>query len=409
MLSEELRQRIQAAVKAERAQAVASDRPTTTKPPERATSPSPANGHAAAPSVSGTPGQRKHAAKPERAVGTKVEPARGGPARHKPSAPTHGRTSAQAPAARPEPPETNPAKEPHGRRFTRSRLVVIGLVLVALGSLITVVSLHVVNSGGNNSVAETAALQRQAALTRKLAASWVAQQVDRDDIVACDHTMCDALRTAGFPAGKLLELSATSQPPVNSSVVVVTEAVRDLFGSSINSAWAPAVLASMGSGAAEVTIRMVAPHGALTFRDQLSSGLASRQQLGRSLQGISQLTFSTRAGQQLTGGQVDSRLMLALAYLAADEPIYVEQFGNVGPGADTYLPLRYADLAVTDQAANMASSAYQHALHAILSMANIQIRPATSQAVTLPGDQQVFRVEFTAPSPLTPDKIQGPP
>jgi hypothetical protein len=411
VLSEELRQRIQAAVKAERAQAVASDRPTTTKPPERATSPSPANGHAAAPSVSGTPGQRKHAAKPERAVGTKVEPARGGPARHKPSAPTHGRTSAQAPAARPEPPETNPAKEPHGRRFTRSRLVVIGLVLVALGSLITVVSLHVVNSGGNNSVAETAALQRQAALTRKLAASWVAQQVDRDDIVACDHTMCDALRTAGFPAGKLLELSATSQPPVNSSVVVVTEAVRDLFGSSINSAWAPAVLASMGSGPTEVTIRVVAPHGALAYQDQLVSGRASRQEFGRSLQGTSQLQFSIRAGQQFAGGQVDSRLMLALAYLAAelaaDEPIYVEQFGNVGPGAGASLPLRYADLAVTDQAANIASAAYQHAMQAVLSQAPTQVRSASSQTVTLPGGQQVFRVEFTAPSPLGPMSNQG--
>ena len=189
----------------------------------------------------------------------------------------------------------------------------------------------------------------------------------------------------------------------------MTQVVRNLFGSSIDSAWAPAVLASFGSGTAQISIRIVAPHGVLAYQDQLNSGLAARQQLARSLPGNPQIQLSTLANHQLTGGKVDSRLMLALANLAADEPIDIVQFGNVGPGADASLPLRYADLAAADSAAKMASSAYQRAMLAILSHANTQIRPASSQTMTLPGGQDVFRVEFTAPSPLTPSKIQGPP
>jgi hypothetical protein len=284
----------------------------------------------------------------------------------------------------------------------------MAIAFIAAGSLITLVGLHIANSPSGNS-GGGAALQRQEALTRGQAVSWVIQQVSRDDVVSCDRTTCAALRTAGFPPGKLLTLGRTSQPPVTSAVVVVTQVVRDLFGSSISSAWAPDVLASMGSGAAEVTIRVVAPHGALTYQDQLNSGLADREQNGKSLQGNPQIQLSQAAKRQLAGGQVDSRLLLALAYLASDEPIDIMQFGNVGPGASASLPLRYADLAVDVSAAKMASPAYQRAMHAFLSTADTSIRPVRSQTVLLPDGTDVFRVEFTAPSPLASISGQGSP
>jgi hypothetical protein len=412
VLSEELRQRMQAAVKAERAQAASQERRGTTEPAGRVTVSAPVNGQAAGPPVNGIPGPRKHAAKPERATenGTdvKLQPARDVPPRHKPAAPGHGRAPAQDRADRPESPEETPRAEPHDRLFARIRLVVMAIAFIAAGSLITLVGLHIANSPSGNS-GGGAALQRQEALTRGQAVSWVIQQVSRDDVVSCDRTTCAALRTAGFPPGKLLTLGRTSQPPVTSAVVVVTQVVRDLFGSSISSAWAPDVLASMGSGAAEVTIRVVAPHGALTYQDQLNSGLADREQNGKSLQGNPQIQLSQAAKRQLAGGQVDSRLLLALAYLASDEPIDIMQFGNVGPGASASLPLRYADLAVDVSAAKMASPAYQRAMHAFLSTADTSIRPVRSQTVLLPDGTDVFRVEFTAPSPLASISGQGSP
>jgi hypothetical protein len=256
------------------------------------------------------------------------------------------------------------------------------------------------SSSGNGGGPTAASLQRQEALTRSQAASWVAQQVSRADVVSCDRAMCAALRADGFPAGKLLLLGPTSQPPVTSAVVVVTEVVRDLFGSSIGSAWAPAVLASIGSGAAEVTIRVIAPHGAITYQQQLNSGLANRRQTGTVLEGNPQITFSGSAKADLAAGQVDPRLLLALANLASAEPIDIEQFGNVGPGASAGLLLRYADLAMNDQAANMDSPAYLRTIQSDLSTADIQIRPASSQTSAVPGGQAAFRVEFSAPSPL---------
>jgi len=417
---------MRAAVQAERAQAASRDLPGTTEPAGRVTESAPANGKAAGPSVNGVHGQRKHAAKPDRAAGPKaasrvesVEPERATkngtdvnlqaagevPPRHKPAAPGHSRTPAQGRTDPPGPPEETPREEPHGRLFAQIRLVIMAIVLIAAGSLITLVCLHIANSSSGNSGAG-AALQRQEASTRRQAASWVTQQVSPDDVVSCDRTMCAALRAAGFP-GKLLVLGTASQPPVNSAVVVVTQVVRDLFGSNISSAWAPDVLASMGSGAAEVTIRVVAPHGVLAYQDQLSSGLAVREQDGKALQGNPQITLSPVANQQLTGGQVDYRLLVALANLATDEPIDIMQFGNVGSGASARLPLRYADLAVDVSAAKMASPLYQRAMHTLLGAAPSQFRPVRSQGVVLPNGTDVLRVEFTAPSP--PGSISGAP
>jgi hypothetical protein len=77
-------------------------------------------------------------------------------------------------------------------------------------------------------------------------------------------------------------------------------------------------------------------------------------------------------------------------------------FGNVGPGAGPGLLLRYADLDVNGQAAKLTNSAYVQAMRAFLGNANKEIRPASNQLVApAGGGADVFRVEFTAPSPLT--------
>jgi hypothetical protein len=435
VLSEELRQRIQAAVKAERADAAAKDGQTTTERPGRETVSAPADGGVAGPAVNGIGGARKHerAAGPERlgkpeAVGkserlagpkaavraesdeqperatkngtsVKPPPAMDRPASPKPAVPGHGRTPARGRTSQSGHPGEITRKESLDRRLARIRLVALALVLVVVGSLVTVISLHIAKSSNGNSGVSAAVLQRQEALERTQAATWVTQQVNPDDVVSCDQAMCNALRADGFPASKLLVLGPTSQPPVTSAVVVVTETVRDLFGSSIGSAWAPAVLASIGSGVAAVTIRVIAPHGIGTYQAQLKAGLEGRKNYGKVLLDDNRIRLSNTAQQQLASGQVDPRLVLATASLAGAEPIYVQRFGNVGPGASASIPLRYADLAMTDSAAHLASAAYVQAMQTRLSGLDIQFRPARSQLVAASGGR-VFRVEFTAPSPL---------
>jgi hypothetical protein len=74
--------------------------------------------------------------------------------------------------------------------------------------------------------------------------------------------------------------------------------------------------------------------------------------------GVSLIALSGTARAQLVGGQVDVRLMLAIEDLAAEVPVDILAFGNIGPPGDADLPLRYADLAVNDPAAHLAAAVY---------------------------------------------------
>jgi hypothetical protein len=298
--------------------------------------------------------------------------------------------------AGPEPPEESAQPEPEGRSFGWIRAAAFFLVLVAVGSLAAIVSRHIANSSSGNGAA---ALQRAEVRARAQAASWVAQQVDPADVVSCDQAMCAALRADRFPASKLLVLEPTSNPPVTSAVVVETAAVRSMFGTSIDAAWAPDVLATIGSGAAEITIRLMAPHGALAYQAALSAGVKGRITYGAALLENNRIALSQAAENQLNAGQVDPRLVLAIASLAIDEPIDVAQFENVGPGVSADLPLRFADITVNDNPANMSDSAYVSAMRAYMSSQRSQLGPVSGRAA-LSGGQDIFRVELAAPSPL---------
>ena len=277
------------------------------------------------------------------------------------------------------------------------------ITLAAVGALATAAVEHFAHSPSSGPQLSAAQLRQEAA-NRNQAAAWMVQQVSQNRPVACDKVMCAALSADGFPSHDLLVLGPTSPDPLNSAVIVETAAVHSLFGSSLDTAWAPAVLASFGSGPAGVTVRVIAPHGAVAYQAALSADLAERKTAGGALLTASQIKISDVARNQLTAGQVDSRLVLALASLAAQQPIEVVQFGNISSGASAGIPLRFADLAGNDQAAHMTSSAYVRAVRADLSPANAQLnaqlRPARTVTVVLPSGQTVLRVEFTGPSPL---------
>ncbi len=205
------------------------------------------------------------------------------------------------------------------RRWTKASLAALSLAIVVIVSLAAAVK----------PFSRPPAAQ---AVIRAQAAAWVAGQVSPDSTVSCDAVMCAALKAHGFPAGKLVVLGPTSPDPVPSDLIVETSAVRALFGNSLAIAWAPAVLASFGSGSDALTVRVVAPHGAAAYQTSLGASLASRKRSGTALLSHTRITVSAIARSQLAGGRVDSRLLLALASLATHQPVDVVQFENPGLG-----------------------------------------------------------------------------
>jgi hypothetical protein len=415
VLSPELRQCMQAAVTAERADAVTREQQRgagnrTAEPPRRVppsmSSVSEEAGLETGFPDNGTSGERtgvgaaEPAARPERITGPvpeEVTGLTGPPIEPRPTATLEPVVMART-AAGPEPAvQPQPGKP---RRRGGGRLVVLGLALIVTGSLATVLVQHF-------SRPPTAQAPAGAAV-RARAAAWVAEQISPDATVSCDAVMCAALKADGFPAGQLVMLGPASSDPVPSDLVVQTATVRALFGSSLAETWAPAVLASFGSGPGAITVRVVAPHGAAAYRASLRADLAGRKRSGAALLHDSRITVSATAKGQLVAGQVDLRLLAALAALAGHLPVDIVQFGSLGPGASPGVPLRFADLAENVPAAHIDAAAYMRAAWAVLSRAPARIRPGRALSGTLQHQaasgtlerQAVLRVEFTAPSPL---------
>ena len=348
-------------------------------------------GHAAGPDPPGQPGpaaQRRTAARPEPTArpGSAAHP---GPAAGEPISDHQAAPSGRAPRAA--------ARKTAARRL-RVATAAIGtaLTLIAAGALGVAVARYV----GTSTVrgpSVSPAQERADAVARRTAAIWVTLQVSRGAVVSCDPLMCAALSAHGFPSRDVRVLGPTSSYPVTSAVVIVTQAVRDLFGSSLSSDYAPAVLAAFGSGQASITVRVIAPRGAREYWNQIGADQAARKDIGKDLLTITEITVSAEARRQLLAGQPDSRLLLAIAHLTSKQAIDIVDFGNVAPDGDPSIPLRYADLAESDQAAHLGRSAYLRALRA--GLASSEYRPTTIGSVQLPSGQSVLRIEFAAPSP----------
>jgi hypothetical protein len=245
-----------------------------------------------------------------------------------------------------------------------------------------------------------AALRLEAAI-RDQAAAWVAGQVSHDAIVSCDRLTCADLVAHGFLARNVRVLGPASPYPVASTLVIDTPAVRELFGASLGTGWAPAVLATFGTGITQITVRVIAPHGAAAYQAALSQDLATRKQEARALlDATSEIELSAEARRQLASGQVDERLLFAITALASANPVDIVDFGNLATGASAGVPLRYADLADNDAAAHMSRSAYVQSMVAVLSAEPAQLRPARIQPAMLAGGKAVLRIEYAAPTPL---------
>jgi hypothetical protein len=247
---------------------------------------------------------------------------------------------------------------------------------------------HLTSSDRTSHPAPAAPLSLAAA-ARDQAASWVASQVNSAAIVSCDPAMCSALVRSGVPAANLLVLGPGASDPLGSAVVVATAAVRAMFGSRLASVYAPETLASFGTGPARIDVRVVAQAGA--FRAALAADRSARQTAGRQLLADPRVTATPSARAELASGQVDARLLITLAALAANQPVHIAGFADGGPGTPGSAltpPLRSAELAAAGaQARN------------ILAFVGAQ-RPPFLPAHAGPSGPALLTVQFAAPSPL---------
>ncbi|HEY3981137.1 MAG TPA: hypothetical protein VGM79_28015 [Streptosporangiaceae bacterium] len=304
-------------------------------------------------------------------------------------------------------PPAGPA--PRARRTPgglRSRIVAAAaavLAIVVLGSVI-----HAVLTRSHVSAALSGSTGPRESVVRGRAAAWLAAQVSRGTRMTCDPVMCAALKAHGVPAADLDELLPGGRPaPLAASgsaapmaVLVATPAVRGQLGRALSSVYAPAVIASFGSGPGRVEIRAMAAPGAAAYRALARADLVQRRESGAGLLQSDRIVVSSAAARdELARGQVDARLLVMLADLASRQPLEVMGFGDRGPGAGLDdSPLRSAQLRAAGPRA--AGAAFARSALAFLRTQAWPFAPASAGPARLPGGQLGVRFAFAAPSPL---------
>jgi len=311
-------------------------------------------------------------------------------------------------AAQPAQPGTKQRTTPKARPARRWRLAGF-LIVVAVVTVVVVITLGIRHSpavtagpgkpgaaqgttpGGQQISAEAA--------VRARAVTWVAGQVGRDIIIACDSVICSDLAQHGFPAGNLNVLQPTAPDPYGSELVIATADVRSQFGSKLAAVYAPEVIASFGTGAGKIEVRVIAPRGPAAFQSALRADLLNRKSSGAQLLRNRRIQAPAAARAQLAAGRVDERLLTIIAFMAAGQPLDIVDFGGIAPGASPSVPLRFADLAVANPAAQLARPAYQRALIALAHSEVPPYVPLSVGTVRLADGRTVLRIEFAAPSP----------
>jgi serine/threonine protein kinase len=239
------------------------------------------------------------------------------------------------------------------------------------------------------------------AAARTQAITWILQQVSQAAVVSCDPQVCTDLVSRDFPSSDLLMLGSTSTDPLGSDLVIATATIRAQFGGRLASVYAPAILASFGSGNARIDIRLVFPGGTARYHAVEKAALRTRKAADAQLLANSQIEVSATARAQLLSGDIDPRLPMLLAAMAASHPVSIVDFVNKSPGGGPASLLRWVDLATTDRAAHLTPAAYLGWMQAFIVAQTAQYLPGWVQRITPRTGQAVLRIGYGAPSPLT--------
>jgi hypothetical protein len=214
------------------------------------------------------------------------------------------------------------------------------------------------------------------------AAAWITAQVSGNAMVACYAPMCAALQEQGVAAGRLMPLRPAAASPLGASVLVTSGSA----GGQLASRYAPALIASFGSGGTRVEVRAVEPGGVSAYRAALRADIAARRAAGSQLLRNPRIRFTGPGAAQLRASEVDTRLLATLATLASQYSFRVTAFGDAAPGA----PLLFRAVTI---------SGVGRGLSAALAMVRAQNPPYLPARIAIAG-QTGLSIEFAAPSPL---------
>jgi hypothetical protein len=232
---------------------------------------------------------------------------------------------------------------------------------------------------------------RQAAAAQSEAAAWIAGQVSSDAIIGCEPAVCAALQAQRVSARRLVPLGP-GLTGVRGTDVIATLPSAD---KRLVDQYAPALIASFGSGDFRIEIRAVAPGGATAYQSALRADLAARKSAGSQLLANPRISFSLVDAARLRAGDVDSRLLATLAALSSQFTLRVVAFGDSSPGA----PLLFRQVTVAiDGAGNGA--ARLAAAQAMVNAQEMPYLPARSSVVRLGVGQAALVIKFASPSPL---------
>jgi hypothetical protein len=222
------------------------------------------------------------------------------------------------------------------------------------------------------------------------AAAWIAGQVSSDAMIACYPAMCTALQEQGVAADRLLPWQPGSAGPIDADVVVTSTPAS----SQLADDYAPALIASFGSGVGRIEVRATEPGGAAAYEPALQADLAARRSAGSELLRNWHIRFTVRDAAQLRAGEVDTRLLATLAALASQYSFRVAAFGDVSPG----VRVLFREATITAGGGNGAAE-----LAGAMNLVNEQDPPFLPTRVAtsrLAAGQAALSIEFAAPDPL---------
>ena len=214
------------------------------------------------------------------------------------------------------------------------------------------------------------------------AAAWIASQLSSDATIGCDPVMCTALQAQGVTAARLMPLEPGSPGPHGATVMVTSDAAAAQY--------APAVIASFGSGAAQVDVRATEPGGAAAYQIALRADQAARMSAGSQLLRNNRIHFTAQDAAQLRAGQVDARVLATLAALSSQYSFSVTAFGDASPG----VAMPYREVTVTAAGKDLTAAL------ALLKAQVPPFLPTQAAIMHLAAGPAALIIEYAAPSPL---------
>jgi hypothetical protein len=213
------------------------------------------------------------------------------------------------------------------------------------------------------------------------AAAWIASELSSNAIIGCDQAMCTALQAQGVTAARLMPLKPGAPDPHGATVVVTTDPAAVQY--------APAVVASFGSGVTQLDVRATEPGDAAGYETALRADQAARTSAGSQLLRNNRIHFTAQDAARLRAGQVDARLLATLAVLSSQYSFSVTAFGDAAPGVTAL----YREATIT--------AAGKH-LTAALALLKAQVPPflPAQAAITQSAGPAALTIGYAAPSPL---------